>query len=834
MEFKLGSRIITILVFCLIIVAGIISVSIWQSYRAVIAGAKSQVESETQILTEHAAQSFNGISILMDGALSRLEKDSTGNPELTPLNVQHFKNLVSAVPQVKHLVAIRRDGSDSFSSIGKSRGVNLADRTYFKEQKANKPHGLFFDEPVIGRATGSNFVPVSHRISGPGNRFDGVLMVVMDQKYFSNFYAEVEKGKEISSALVSSSGKVFAWSGDFLRGRSTEKLPSIQGTPLFDKIRNNSTKGIIVGEEIKPDYVDIISYSKLANAPYFIVSRIDKNVALEKSWKQQMILFLILGIFASITLIWISRSSLVQVRLREKAEASLKETNENLEESIHQRTRELTESESRLKEAQSLAHLGSWSWNIETGEENWSKEQFNIFGMNPAGPAPTYDDFLNAVDPDDKEDVLNAVDQAFNREKDYDIEFRIVRSDGEIRFVRAQAIVNRDEQDSPIEMLGTVLDTTTQKQVEQLYDHVLINLADGAVTINTDGIIEYVNPMAEQIFGYSSDEMIGQNVKILMPEPDSGQHDQYLSNYLETGNSSIIGVGRLVRALRKDGSVIPVDLNISERTEDNKTTFFGTVRDMTERVKAEEALVEAKINAETSDRVKSEFLANMSHEIRTPLNAILGFSSTMMQHVFGELGHEKYEEYVIDINSSGQHLLALINDILDVSAIEAGKLELEEENLECNEVIDSVLRLISSRAEEQKIEISKNLNLQGCQLKADERRFKQILLNLLSNAVKFTPSGKNIEISVSPPTSQGMEIRIADQGCGMTNDEIDIAMTPFGQVGEKKETRVEGTGLGLPLTKALVEAHDGTLSIESEPNVGTIVIIRLPNERIVC
>ena len=159
---------------------------------------------------------------------------------------------------------------------------------------------------------------------------------------------------------------------------------------------------------------------------------------------------------------------------------------------------------------------------------------------------------------------------------------------------------------------------------------------------------------------------------------------------------------------------------------------------------------------------------------------------------------------------------------------------MEEENLECNEVIDSVLRLISSRAEEQKIEISKNLNLQGCQLKADERRFKQILLNLLSNAVKFTPSGKNIEISVSPPTSQGMEIRIADQGCGMTNDEIDIAMTPFGQVGEKKETRVEGTGLGLPLTKALVEAHDGTLSIESEPNVGTIVIIRLPNERIIC
>lgn len=246
-----------------------------------------------------------------------------------------------------------------------------------------------------------------------------------------------------------------------------------------------------------------------------------------------------------------------------------------------------------------------------------------------------------------------------------------------------------------------------------------------------------------------------------------------------------------------------------------------------------DALESARYEAEAASRAKSQFLANMSHELRTPLNAIIGFSSTMKERVFGDLGHEKYDEYVQDIANSGEHLLDLINDVLDVSAIEAGMLELHEEELECDKLIESALRLIKPRADSEGIEISKKLNFGACKLRADERRFKQIILNLLSNAVKFTPSGQRIEITTDVSRDHGAEIKISDQGSGMTEEEIEIALTPFGQVGGKRDEHLEGTGLGLPLTKALIEAHGGTLDFESQPNVGTTVTVNFPSERIV-
>jgi PAS domain S-box-containing protein len=546
----------------------------------------------------------------------------------------------------------------------------------------------------------------------------------------------------------------------------------------------------------------------------------DKQVVQNIIWL--LIASVITGIFVWILTLWRSLAR------RQHAEKELKIAHENMEQKVKERTAKLAISEDRFKEAQSIAHVGSWSRNLETGEYSWSDEEYKIFGLNPDGPAVTYDAFINIVHPDDRQSVL-AAHKVYN----YNIEYRIVRPSGEIRFIQSHGAVVRDANGEPKRMLGTVLDQTERKQTEQQYHEVLKNLADGAITINTSGIIEYVNPMTEKMFGYSVDEMVGQNVSMLMPSPDCQNHDKYLSNYLETGISKIMGVGRQVNAQRKDGTIFPVDLNINETTVEGKTTFFGTARDMTERAKTEEDLIQAKLDAEASNRVKSEFLANMSHELRTPLNAIIGFSDVMKSESFGTLENQKYKEYINDINKSGTHLLELINDILDVSVIEAGKLELNESEVFLEEAVESCLHLIKSRAEIGNVNLVNSVNGDIPVIHADPLRIKQILVNLLSNAVKFTPDGGTVTISTEIADDNSALIVVSDTGIGMDGADIAMAMEKFGQTerGDLMQAG-EGTGLGLPLTNGFVEAHGGTLKINSKVNKGTTVVVRIPEERV--
>ena len=261
--------------------------------------------------------------------------------------------------------------------------------------------------------------------------------------------------------------------------------------------------------------------------------------------------------------------------------------------------------------------------------------------------------------------------------------------------------------------------------------------------------------------------------------------------------------------------------------------FVALYSDATERKLAENALRDAKESAEIANRTKSEFLANMSHELRTPLNAIIGFSEIIEHELFGAIGSPRYKEYARDIHDSGTHLLKLINDILDVSKAEAGKVELQETRLQIGEVIDASIRLIAPRARESGIELSVLPRRHLPLLLADERRLKQVLLNLLSNAVKFTNAGGRVTLSVDDEGARGLAIRVIDTGIGMASEDIPKALEPFGQVDSKLARKYEGTGLGLPLSKALVELHGGSLRIESELGVGTTVTVIFPASRVI-
>jgi signal transduction histidine kinase len=239
----------------------------------------------------------------------------------------------------------------------------------------------------------------------------------------------------------------------------------------------------------------------------------------------------------------------------------------------------------------------------------------------------------------------------------------------------------------------------------------------------------------------------------------------------------------------------------------------------------------AKVGAETANRTKSEFLANMSHELRTPLNAIIGFSDVIKKSLFGPI-NERYRDYASDIYNSGNHLLKLINDILDLSKLEAKQVELYEENIDLAVLIPSSLHLIEPQAESGKVQLTSTMGGDVPLIRADERRMRQILINLLSNAVKFTLEGGQVRVSASC-SDQGVSITVSDTGIGMSPDQIPIALESFRQIDSKISRKYDGTGLGLPLTKHLVELHGGSMTIESELNRGTTVICLLPRERIV-
>jgi signal transduction histidine kinase len=256
--------------------------------------------------------------------------------------------------------------------------------------------------------------------------------------------------------------------------------------------------------------------------------------------------------------------------------------------------------------------------------------------------------------------------------------------------------------------------------------------------------------------------------------------------------------------------------------------FVTLYSDVTERTRAEQEMTDARNQAEIANRSKSEFLANMSHELRTPLNAIIGFSDIIRNERFGSIGNSKYLEYVRDIHASGVHLLDLINDVLDMSKIEAGKLELFEEEIAIPELIAACLSMIGERARERHIRVAADLGTQSTPIWADLRALKQIILNIVSNAVKFSPDGGTVTITSGLDAGGGIFIRVADLGIGMTEEQIERARQPFGQAHAATTRAYGGTGLGLPITQRLVELHDGTLRIDSIPGEGTTVTIVFP------
>jgi len=360
-------------------------------------------------------------------------------------------------------------------------------------------------------------------------------------------------------------------------------------------------------------------------------------------------------------------------------------------------------------------------------------------------------------------------------------------------------------------------------------DRLLDIAVDGVVTVDRTAKITSANARAERLFGYEPGELAGRAFGDLFA-PESERIAKARLDRLVRGDANADNTADDIIGRRRQGGLLALQLTLG-RADSAGTQFHALFRDVTRWKDAEKDMIAARHQAEQASAAKSEFLAKISHEMRTPLNAIIGFSEVMMEERFGPVGNERYRDYLKDINMSGAHVVSLLNDLLDLSKIEAGKMELSFERVDLNEVTQQSVAIMQAQANRERVIVRTALSMNIPGIVADTRSVRQIVLNLLSNSIKFTAPGGQVIVSTASGERGDVMLRIRDTGVGMSEKDIETALQPFRQLATSSRTDTNGTGLGLPLTKALVEANRARFSIKSAVNAGTLVEIVFPAAR---
>ncbi|MEJ0051672.1 MAG: ATP-binding protein [Methylovirgula sp.] len=392
--------------------------------------------------------------------------------------------------------------------------------------------------------------------------------------------------------------------------------------------------------------------------------------------------------------------------------------------------------------------------------------------------------------------------------------------------------LRRDEK--PDQTAQLEADLRTQKGEARELSAILDTATDGLVILGPDGRIVTLNRSGEALFGYDQSEVVGQPLTVLIAADSQSKVLDYFDGMKSTGVASLLNDGREITGRAKQGGLIPIFMTLSRvgpaKADPAQQKFCALFRDMTHWKKVEEELKQARQEAERASALKSDFLAKVSHEIRTPLNAIIGFAEVMLEERFGPVSNERYRDYLRDIHTSGAHVMSLVNDLLDLSKIEAGKMDLQFVSVDINRAISEAVGIMQPQANQARIIMRLSLAPHLPKIVADERSLRQILLNLLSNAVKFNEPGGQVIIASALTDTGNAVIRVRDTGIGMSDKDIETALEPFRQLTTSRQTN--GTGLGLPLTKALVEANRAYFTIKSKKDEGTFVEVAFPPARV--
>jgi two-component system cell cycle sensor histidine kinase PleC len=509
---------------------------------------------------------------------------------------------------------------------------------------------------------------------------------------------------------------------------------------------------------------------------------------------------------------------------------------------------------SRIDTALNRGRCGLWDWDLARGRIFWSQSMFEILGLEAKDDLLSFGDVNALVHPDDVRLYELAAELADATATTIDHAFRMRHAHGHWVWLRARCELVRQPGEPGLHLIGIAVDITEQKSLVEKTVAADMRLRDAIETIpeafvlwDADNRLVLCNSNFQELHHLPDDAIIvGASYESVV----AAGSKPVVRNKIVTTGPSVPGARTFEAQLEdgrwlhiserrtKDGGYVSVGTDITalktheEKLIDSEKRLMATVADLraSQQRSAEltEKYAEEKTRAEEANQAKSKFLANMSHELRTPLNAIIGFSEIMESGMFGPLGVEKYHEYCHDIRGSGQYLLEVINDILDMSKIEAGRIRLDFEDLSLDTLLNEAMRVVGARAQDKQLQLTARISPE-LKLRADRRALKQIALNLLSNAVKFTPAGGRVTVR-GRTTDHCVTLAIADTGIGIAKDALARLGRPFEQVESQLTKSHQGSGLGLAISKSLVELHGGRMRIRSTLGKGTLVVVRLPLE----
>ncbi|BAT55932.1 two-component hybrid sensor and regulator [Nostoc sp. NIES-3756] len=520
--------------------------------------------------------------------------------------------------------------------------------------------------------------------------------------------------------------------------------------------------------------------------------------------------------------------------------------------------------------------FGIWEYDCIQGKLIWDERMHELYGVHPDDFQGDFNAWFNLVHPDDQDRIWTIMEEALYNNQEYNTEFRIIQPSGKICFIKASGLLNRDEQGLPLWMIGINIDITERKQAEKelirnrdLREAIFNESTDALFLVDPVTLLTLdCNRRAVELFEATDKaELIGIEGKMLQRRPfTSDEIDAIVAQINNQGFWS-----KEIEYVTRQGKVFWGNIAAKPITIAGRTLNLVRVTDINERKQAEEELwrtneqlVNTNAELARATRLKDEFLANMSHELRTPLNAILGMSEGFLEGVFGSI-NQKQEKAIATIERSGKHLLELINDILDLSKIESGKLELQISNVSVRSLCDASLTFIKQMALKKNISLRTDISSHIGTIQVDDRRMRQVLINLLSNAVKFTPEGGSVNLQVwleelggdegdegvgedeeiyysalaehsasanstqhSPLSTPHLCFCVIDTGIGIHPEDMSKLFQPFTQLDSSLNRNYTGTGLGLALVKRIVSLHGGTVSVNSEVGKGSCFTVRIP------
>lgn len=485
----------------------------------------------------------------------------------------------------------------------------------------------------------------------------------------------------------------------------------------------------------------------------------------------------------------------------------------------------------RLRRGQIYANIGTWEWNIATGELFWTERVAPLFGGEASELETSYENFLAAVHPDDRQAVMDAVDACIEVDKPYDIEHRVVWPDGSVRWVLERGAVQRDSGGGARRMVGVVIDIHARKCTElaladrerQLHEaQALAHLGNWNLDLRSEELLWSAE--VYRIFGHPPEGFSPSAAAFyaaVVPE------DRERVRAVER-RAAVEGKFDVVHRIRQpDGRIRHVrqlaDVELDSRGE--ITRMYGTIQDITAQVETQQELMAARDAADRANRAKSEFLSHMSHELRTPLNAVIGFSELLASDQGLAADHRDSVEEVL---KAGNHLLSLINELLDLAGIEAGRLSLAPEAVAVAGIGAECAALLAPMAAKRSLTLNVAVE-EGLVVHADRKRLRQALLNLLSNAIKYNRDGGSVEIRARAVDADRIRIEVRDDGPGIPAERAEELFEPFNRL-DRSQSEVQGTGIGVAITRNIVTLMGGAIGVNSTPGLGSTFWIELPRE----